>query len=118
MAINDYKQGRINEEVRRELSLLLRDVKDPRVPEMASVVGARVSSDLKYAKVFVSYLGDAPEKDVLRGLKMASGFLRKKLGEHLNMRAVPELMFEIDHSAKTGARIDMLLKKINKEEQE
>lgn len=112
MAANDYKQNRINEEVRRELSLILREVKDPRIPKMASVVSARVSSDLKYAKVFVSYLGEAQDKDVLCGLKAASGFLRGKLGARLCMRAVPELMFEIDHSAQTGARIDELLKKI------
>ena len=61
---NGYKQGRINEEVKRELALIIRDVKDPRIPPMTSVVHAQVSPDLKYANVFVSILGEYDEKEV------------------------------------------------------
>ena len=68
---NGYKQGRINEEVKRELALIIRDVKDPRIPPMTSVVHAQVSPDLKYAKVFVSILGDYDEKKFARDLKPA-----------------------------------------------
>lgn len=118
MADNYYKQNRINEEIRRELSLILREVKDPRIPSLVTVSSAKVSIDLKYAKIYVSWLGDDAEKDVLKGLRAASGFLRKRLGERLNLRSVPELTFEVDHSIQTGARIDQLLKQIKQEEEE
>ena len=112
----NYKQGRVNEEVKRELSNIIRTIKDPRVPELISITAANVSSDLSYAKIYVSVIGNYDEKEVKRGLKAASGYMRKKLGENLKIRVVPELTFEIDHSAETGDRINRILKEIKKED--
>lgn len=112
---NSYKQGRINEEIKRELALIIRDVKDPRIPPMTSVVHAQVSPDLKYAKVFVSILGDYDEKEVRKGLKACKGYMRSQLGNRLALRNVPELTFEFDRSVETGARIEQILKRIEDE---
>lgn len=106
-----YKQDRVNEDVKRILSQILRDIKDPRIPPMPSVMHAEVSPDLKYAKIFISFYGEYDEAEVRRGLKAAKGFIRKRLGEQLGMRYVPELTFEIDHSAGNAARIEELIKK-------
>lgn len=111
---NGYKQGRINEEVKRELALIIRDVKDPRIPPMTSVVHAQVSPDLKYAKVFVSILGEYDEKEVCKGLKACKGYMRSQLGQRLSLRNVPELTFEFDKSVEMGARIDKILREIEK----
>ncbi len=111
---NGYKQGRINEEVKRELALIIRDVKDPRIPPMTSVVHAQVSPDLKYAKAFVSILGDYDEKEVRKGLKACKGYMRSQLGQRLSLRNVPELTFEFDKSVEMGARIDKILREIEK----
>lgn len=114
---DQYKRGRVNEEVKKELALVLRDIKDPRIPEFVSVMHVEVSPDLKYAKAFLSILGQYDEREVRRGLKAANGFIRKKLGDRLQMRIVPELTFEIDHTVETGARIEQLLKEIHSEEE-
>ena len=106
----NYKRDRINEEVKRELSLILPQVKDPRIPPMPSIVAVDVTGDLEEAKVYVSFLGEYDETEVRRGLKAASGFVRKKLSETLRLRAVPKIIFIIDHSIETGARINDILK--------
>lgn len=115
---NSYKQGRINEEVKREMALILREVKDPRIPSMTSVVHAQVSPDLKYAKIYISILGNYDEKEVKKGLKASAGFMRRQLGNRLVMRNVPELSFEFDRSVETGARIDRILKEIERGSEE
>ena len=109
---NNYKSGRINEEVRKELSNILKDIKDPRIPEFPSVVKVDVSGDLKFAKIFISFLNEYDEKQVKNGLKAASGYIRKRLGDSLQMRAVPELTFQLDHSIEQGAKINRILKDI------
>lgn len=114
--MNSYKQGRVNEEVKRTLSSVIREVKDPRVPPLISVSATDVSADLKYAKVYISVLGECDEKETMRGLNAAKGFLRKRLGETMSLRAVPELTFEIDHSAEVGARINEILKGLDQDD--
>lgn len=114
----DYKHGRINEETKKALAEVLRSIKDPRIPEFVSVMHVEVSPDLKYAKAYLSFLGTYEEREVRRGLKAANGFIRKRLGETLRMRLVPELTFEIDHTAETGARIEQLLKQVAPQEDE
>lgn len=109
---NNYKSERINEEVRKELANILKDIKDPRIPEFPSVVSVDVSGDLKYAKVFISFLSEYNEKEVKKGLKAASGYIRKKLGNNLQMRAVPELNFYLDHSIEQGAKINRILREM------
>ena len=103
--------GRINEEIQRELAAQIRALKDPRVSGVGMVSITRVSAtpDLRYAQVFVSVLDKTQEKDVLKGLKSAAGFLRRELGAALRLRYTPELQFFVDDSIAYGAHIlDML----------
>ena len=98
--------GRINEELQRELSSLIRTLKDPRVQQsMVSVTKVEATGDLRYAKVYISVLDKSQEKDVLKGLKSASGFLRRELGRALQLRYTPELQFVGDDSIQYGAHI-------------
>ena len=105
----NHRRGRINDEVLKEMAVILREVKDPRVKEaFISVTGAEVTPDLKYAKIFYSHLrGDA--KEVAKGLKSSAGFIRHKLAERLNLRITPELTFIVDESIAHGAHIASLL---------
>lgn len=103
------RMGRINEEIQRELSALIRSVKDPRVTGMVSVTAVETTPDLRYAKVFISVLDKSDCTQVLKGLKSASGWLRRELGSALRLRYTPELQFERDDSIDKGAHIlDML----------
>lgn len=99
--------GRINEEIQRELSGQLRRLKDPRVSQvgMVSVTRVDTTGDLRYARVYISVLDKAQEKEVLKGLKSASGFLRRELGRALQLRYTPELQFIADDSIRQGAHI-------------
>ena len=103
--------GRINEEIQREMSSLIRTVKDPRVADagMVSVTAVETTPDLKYAKIYVSVLDKSASAQALKGLKSASGYLRRELGRVLNLRNTPELSFVRDDSIDKGAHIlDML----------
>ena len=102
--------GRINGEIQQELASLLRSVKDPRVAEaMLTVTHVDTTSDLRYARVYVSALNCEDEKGLLKGLKSAAGFLRRDLGSKLSLRYTPELQFFVDDSIAYGAHIlDML----------
>lgn len=105
--------NRINDEIQRELSAQLRTLKDPRVSQvgMVSITRVDTTNDLRYAKIYVSVLDKAQEKDVLKGLKSASGFLRRELGQALQLRYTPELQFIGDDSIQHGARILELLRR-------
>ena len=106
--------GRINEEIQRELSELLREVKDPRVKKtMVSVTRVDTTADLRYAKVFVSIYDKDLSKEVFRGLKAAGGWLRHELAERLSLRHTPELVWTEDHSITYGARILDILAKLD-----
>ena len=102
--------GRINEEIQRELSDQFRRLKDPRVSSgMVSITRVDTTGDLRYARIYVSALDKSQEKEVLKGLKSASGFLRRELGRALQLRYTPELLFIADDSIAYGAHIlDML----------
>ena len=102
--------GRINEEIQRELAALIPTVKDPRVSGMISVTAVETTPDLKYAKVYVSALDKSAEEQVLKGLKSASGWLRRELGRALGLRNTPELSFVRDDSIDKGARILEMLR--------
>ena len=97
--------GRINEEIQRELAEQLRRLKDPRVSQvgMVSITRVDTTGDLRYSKVYISVLDKDQEKDVLKGLKSASGFLRRELGHSLQLRYTPELQFIADDSIAYGA---------------
>ena len=104
--------GRINEEIQRELSSLIRTVKDPRVADagMVSVTAVETTPDLKYAKIFVSVLDKSASAQAVKGLKSASGYLRRELGRALSLRNTPELTFVRDDSIDKGAHILDLLR--------
>ncbi|MDR2531019.1 MAG: 30S ribosome-binding factor RbfA [Oscillospiraceae bacterium] len=105
------KLARINEDVARELSALLRDVKDPRVSAaFISVVRCEVAPDLQTCKVYLSVLGESDAKELRRGLKSASGFLRGGLGRSLNLRNTPALVFVLDDSIEHSVKIVDMLK--------
>ena len=108
--------GRINEEVQRELSELIRSLKDPRVQTMLSITRVDTTSDLRYAKVYVSVLEEAREKEAMKGLKSAGGWLRRELGQRLQLRYTPELVSELDDSLKYGAHMFDLLEKLERQE--
>ena len=102
--------GRINEEIRKELSALLRTVKDPRVSEgMLTITRVDTTSDLRYARVYISALNCADEKGLMKGLKSAAGYLRHQLGQAIDLRYTPELQFIMDDSIAHGAHILDLL---------
>ena len=101
---------RINDEIQRELADQLRNLKDPRVSGMVSITRVDTTNDLRYARVYVSALDKAREKDVLKGLKSASGFLRRELGHALQLRYTPELQVIGDGSIEHGAHILELLR--------
>ncbi|MBP5165985.1 MAG: 30S ribosome-binding factor RbfA [Oscillospiraceae bacterium] len=108
--------GRINEDIQRELAELIRAVKDPRVQQgMLSITGVDTTGDLRYAKVYVSILGDVDEKELKKGLRSAAPWLRRELGGRLSLRYTPELIFERDLSIAGGAHISELLNKLGEE---
>ena len=101
--------GRINEEIQRELASLIPNVKDPRVSGLISVTAVDTTPDLRYAKIYISLLDKSDCAQVLKGLKSASGYLRRELGRALQLRYTPELTFVRDDSIDQGAHIlDML----------
>ena len=108
----NYRKGRINDEVKKELSFILREVKDPRLSEaFISITAVDVSGDLKFAKVYYSALmGD--KKEIAKGLKSCAGFIRREIARRLNLRMTPEFTFIEDHSIEHGAHISKLLNQI------
>ena len=106
--------ARTNDDIQRVLSELLRNVKDPRVQQgMISVTRVETTGDLRYAKVWLSVYGMENEKEFRRGLKSASGWLRKELGSSMSLRYTPELVFELDHSIEYGAHINQLISSLD-----
>lgn len=109
----NYRRGRINDEMLKEIAMILREVKDPRVQNaFVSVTAAEVTPDLKYAKIYYSYLQNSDPKEVAKGLKTASGFIRSQIARRMNLRITPELTFVHDNSIKHGAHIASLLEGI------
>ena len=106
--------GRINEEIQRELAALIPRLKDPRVNTvgMVSVTRTDTTNDLRYCKVYISVLDKTKEKDVLKGLKSAAGFLRRELGRALQLRYTPELQFQGDNSILRGAEVLEILRNV------
>ena len=112
----NYRRGRINDEMQKEVAQILREVKDPRVSgAFVSVIAAEVTPDLKYAKIYYSYLNQSDPKEVARGLKAASGYIRREISTRMNLRITPELTFIRDTSIAHGAHIASLLHQIERE---
>ena len=105
---------RINEDIQRELSILLRNIKDPRVNQgMISITAVDTSGDLGQTKVYLSIYDLKSEKDFMKGLKSASGHLRYELGRALSLRHTPQLQFELDNSLQRGANIASILNNLD-----
>lgn len=111
----NYRSGRIDEEVKKEVSNLIQnEIKDPRLTAMISVTAAKVTKDLRYAKIYVSIFSKSEneKKENFEALKSAAGFIRKEIGRRINLRNNPQIMFEIDDSIDYGMKIDSLIEKI------
>ena len=110
MRKNSSKNIRINSEVLRELSNIIRkDIKDPRINPMTSVVSVDVAPDLKTCKAYISVLGDEQsQKDTLAGLVSAEGYIRRQLARTVNLRNTPEIKFVIDQSIEYGVKMSKL----------
>ena len=107
------KLAKTNDDIQFVLSALLRNVKDPRISgKMISVMRVETTGDLRYAKVWLSVLDLEDEKEFKKGLKSASGWLRRELGNSMSLRFTPELVFEIDHSIEYGAHINQVLESL------
>ncbi len=116
---NNNRGVRINEAVREEMSMIMRELKDPRIDLMTSVVKTDTTRDLKYCKIYVSVLGDDEKKaDVQDALKSANGFIRRELARRLNLRNTPELIFILDDSIEYSIHMENKLKEIHQADEE
>ena len=115
MRKNSVKNTRINEEVMRELSNIIRlEVKDPRISPVTSVVSVEVAPDLKTCKAYISVLGDDEAvKKTLEGLKSSAGFIRRELARRINLRNTPEITFVSDQSIAYAAKMSKLIDEVN-----
>lgn len=115
---NRNRGGRINEAIKEEMALILRDMKDPRIDLMTSIVRADTSRDLKYCKIYYSVLGDEDKKkETAQGFAAASGYIRKELAERLNLRQTPALTFIEDDSIEYSVYLEEKIKQIHAEDE-
>jgi len=113
---NSNRMNRVNEELKRELSNIINyEVKNSNVTGMISVTKVKTSPDLKFARISVSILNSKNIKQTLAGLKAASGFIRSRIAEKMNLRVTPELVFELDESLVYGEKIDRILERVMKD---
>ena len=119
MRKNSIKNTRINGEVLKELSNIIRgEIKDPRIQPFTSVVAVEVAPDLKTCKAYISVLGDEEaQKDTLAGLKSAEGFIRSKLAKSINLRNTPEIKFVLDQSIEYGVKMSKMIDEVNHNEE-
>ena len=115
--MNNKRINRISEEVRKVVSeLIYNGLKDPRVSPMTTVTKVEVTRDLRFAKIYVSVLGnDEEKKDTLLVLESAKGFIRKEIGNRIDLRYVPEPIINLDESIEQGIYMSKLIDKVNKE---
>ena len=114
MRKNSVKNTRINSEVQKELSRIIsREIKDPRISPMTSVVSVEVAPDLKTCKAYISILGDEEaQKDTLAGLKSAHGFIKRELAHSVNLRNTPDIRFILDQSIEYGVNMSRKIDEI------
>ena len=119
MRKNSVKNIRINSEVQREMSSIIReDLKDPRIHPMTSVMAVEVTPDLKFAKIFVSVLGNDEEKEkTMEGLKKSASFVRHQLAKRMNLRNTPELTFVLDTSIEYGVTMSKKIDELKEKEE-
>ncbi|MCR5834886.1 MAG: 30S ribosome-binding factor RbfA [Lachnospiraceae bacterium] len=116
MRKNSIKNTRINGEVQKELSNIIRsEIKDPRIGIMTSVTAVEVAPDLKHCKAYISVLGDDKAKaDTIAGLKSAEGYIRRQLAHSINLRNTPEITFVIDESIEYGVKMSKMIDDVTK----
>ena len=114
MRKNSIKNTRVNGEVQRELSRIIsREIKDPRINPMTTVVAVEVAPDLKTCKAYISVLGDEQsQQDTLAGLKSAVGFIRRELARSINLQNTPEIRFVLDQSIEYGVNMSKLINEV------
>ena len=117
MRKNSIKNTRVNGEVQKELSNMIRGgIKDPRVAPMTSVVAVEVAPDLKTCKAYISVLGDEKaQEDTIKGLQSAEGYIRRELARKLNMRNTPEIKFVMDQSIAYGVAMSKMIDDVTKD---
>ena len=116
MATNSNRMNKIDEELKKEISnIISTELKNPHLTGLISVTSVKTTPDLKYAKVFVSMIGEKSKKENLSVLKQSSGYIRSAIAKRINLRNTPELIFEFDDSIEYGTRIDQILKDITKD---
>lgn len=119
MRKNSVKNTRINSEVQKELSMIIREIKDPRIHFLTSVTDVIVAPDLKTAKAYISVLGSAEEQEAtMTGLKHAEGYIRRELAHRVNLRNTPEISFLMDDSIAYGAEMSKKIADLHIEESE
>ena len=120
MRKNSIKNTRINGEVMKELSRIIsREIKDPRIHPLTSVVAVEVAPDLKSCKAYISVYGDEEARlDTLAGLKSAEGFIRKELARTINLRNTPEVRFILDQSIEYGVNMSKMIDEVNRNDDE
>lgn len=118
MRKNSVKNTRINGEVLKELSNIIRsEIKDPRINPMTSVVSVEVAPDLKTCKAYISVLGDEQsQKDTITGLKSAEGYIRRELARTVNLRNTPEIKFILDQSIEYGLNMSKLIDEVTQKD--
>ena len=120
MRKNSIKNTRINGEVMKELSNIIRnEIKDPRIHALTSGVSVDVPPDLKYCKAYISVLGDEEaQKETIQGLKSAEGYIRTQLARTVNLRNTPQITFVLDQSIEYGVNMSKLIDEVNKNDTE
>lgn len=114
-----FKMGRVTSDIKLALSDILREVKDPRISKLLSIVKLDVTGDMSYAKVYVSAIeGHDKTEESVKALKGAAGFIRRELGSRLKLRKVPELRFVADDSIEISANISRIVNNFEKKEEE
>lgn len=118
MRKNSVKNTRINGEVLKELSNIIRsEIKDPRINPMTSVVSVEVAPDLKTCKAYISVLGDEKsQQDTIAGLKSAEGYIRRELARTVNLRNTPEIKFILDQSIEYGINMSKLIDEVTQKD--
>ena len=118
MRKNSIKNTRINGEVQKELSTIIRnEIKDPRIHPMTSVMAVEVAPDLKTCKAYISVLGEKEAKEAtIKGLNSAEGYIRRQLAKNLNLRNTPEIRFILDESVEYGVNMSKLIDDVTKKD--
>ncbi|MTI67483.1 MAG: 30S ribosome-binding factor RbfA [Firmicutes bacterium] len=118
--MSSKRQARISEEIKKVVSkLITKELKDPGISSLTSITEVEVTGDLRYAKIYISVLGNDKDRDsTIKALERASGFIRKEIGNRIKLRYTPEPVFYSDNSIENGIYISKLIDKVQKEREE